>query len=63
MHQGPLAAAIIDLLTSIYLPYCRFFVTHDEDQEACLRDIAAVANDDAEILSYSEFRSRLLSIA
>ncbi len=43
----------IDLL--IYLPYCRVFVTHDEDQEACLREMLSVANVGAEILSYREF--------
>jgi hypothetical protein len=53
-------AGRIDLLMSIYLPYCRLFVTNDEDQEACLREMAAVAHLDREILSYSEFSSRLL---
>ncbi|MCX6636849.1 MAG: hypothetical protein NT090_17460 [Acidobacteria bacterium] len=54
-------AGRVDLLMSIYLPYCRVFVTHDDDQELCLREMAAVANLDREILSYDDFRSRLLA--
>jgi hypothetical protein len=53
-------AGRVDLLMSVYLPYCRAFVTNDHDQEASLREIAAVANLDQEILSYDDFRSRLL---
>jgi hypothetical protein len=45
---------------SVYLPYCRVFVTNDHDQEASLREIAAVANLDQDIFSYDNFRSRLL---
>jgi hypothetical protein len=45
---------------SVYLPYCRVFVTNDHDQEASLREMAAVANLDKEILSYDNFRGRLL---
>ena len=61
--RGKKRAGRLDLLMAIYLPYCRVFVTHDSDQEACLRDIAAVAHLDTEILSYTEFRSRLLGTA
>lgn len=53
-------AGRVDLLMSVYLPYCRVFVTHDDDQEACLREMAAVADLDTEIFSYRDFRSRLL---
>jgi hypothetical protein len=55
-------AGRVDLLMSIYLPYCRVFVTHDDDQEECLREMAATANLDREILSYDEFRRRLHGI-
>jgi len=54
-------AGRVDLLMSIYLPYCRVFVTHDDDQEVCLREMAAAANLDREILCYDDFRSRLLA--
>ena len=53
-------AGRVDLLMSVYLPYCRFFVTNDHDQEASLREMAEVANLDGEILSYDDFRGRLL---
>jgi len=61
--KGKKRAGRLDLLMSIYLPYCRVFVTHDDDQEACLREMAKVANLEAEILAYREFRSRLLGTA
>jgi hypothetical protein len=54
-------AGRVDLLMGVYLPYCRVFVTHDDDQGACLREMAAVANLDREILSYDDFRGRLLA--
>jgi hypothetical protein len=53
-------AGRVDLLMSVYLPYCRVFVSHDKDQEVCLREMAAIPNLDKEILSYNDFRSRLL---
>jgi hypothetical protein len=56
-------AGRIDLLMAVYLPYCRVFVTHDDDQVACLREMAAVANLDREILSYDDFRSRIFSFS
>jgi hypothetical protein len=51
----------VDLLVSVYLPYCRVFVTNDHDQEACLLEMAAVASLDTEVLSYDDFRNRLLT--
>lgn len=53
-------AGRVDLLMSVYLPYCRVFVTHDDDQTVCLREIGKAGGSDSEILSYAEFRSRLL---
>jgi len=58
--KGRKRAGRLDLLMSIYLPYCSVFVTHDDDQEACLREMATVADLEAEILAYREFRRRLL---
>ena len=55
-------AGRVDLLMSVYLPYCGVFVTHDDDQKICLREMAAVASIDNEILSYDDFRSKLLAI-
>ncbi len=61
--KGKRRAGRLDLLMSIYLPYCRVFVTHDDDREACLREMGTVANLETKILSYREFRSRLLATA
>lgn len=56
-------AGRVDLLMSVYLPYCRIFVTDDRDQGRCLRDMGAVAGLETEVLSYKTFRGRLLCIA
>jgi len=55
-------AGRVDLLMSVYLPYCRVFVTNDDDQELCLREMAEVADLETEILSYEDFRSSLLAV-
>ncbi len=56
-------AGRVDLLMSVYLPYCRFFVTRDLDQEARLREMTVAANLGTEVLSYDDFRSRLLGVS
>jgi hypothetical protein len=40
---------------SIYLPYCDKFVTTDEEQRKCLREIAHLATVETEIMSYDDF--------
>ncbi len=52
-------AGRVDLLTSVYLPYCSAFVTHDDDHAVCLSEMARIAKLDREILSYTNFRRRL----
>jgi len=46
-----------DLFTSVYLPYVDVFITNDERQRRCLREIAVVAHFGVEILSYEDFRN------
>ena len=53
-------AGRVDLLMAVYLAYCRVFVTNDRDQLKCLRKMGAVAGLDTEVLTYREFRGRLL---
>jgi hypothetical protein len=62
---GRLRAGGNDLLMSAYLPYCHKFVTGEKkrEQEKCLREFAAEAKLDTEILSYDDFRGRLLGAA
>jgi hypothetical protein len=52
-----LSAGSNDLFMSVYLPYCDQFVTAEKnrEQEKCLREVAAVAGLDTEILSYDDF--------
>jgi len=45
-----------DLFMSVCLPYCHKFVTADREQAKCLREVAAVAGLETEILSYDNFR-------
>ena len=44
-----------DLMMAVYLPYCGRFVTHDWPQEGRLREIAAEAQINCEVLSYEDF--------
>lgn len=60
-HKGEkLDAGNNDLFMSVYLPYCDRFVTNDTGQEKALREVAAAANLDTEILSYDDFSSTFL---
>lgn len=56
-----LNAGYNDLFMSLYLPYCDWFVTDDEGQEKSLREVAAHAGLETEILQYHEFCGRLLA--
>jgi hypothetical protein len=49
-----------DLFMAIYLPYCHKFVTADRMQEKCLREIASAADLGTEVISYDDFRSRMV---
>jgi hypothetical protein len=52
-----------DQYMSIYLPYCDTFVTADEEQQKCLREIAHSAGMKTEVLSYDDFCTSLLTTA
>jgi len=51
-----------DMFMSVYLPYCDKFVTAETngEQEKCLREVAAVAGLETDILSYDNFRDSFL---
>jgi hypothetical protein len=51
-----------DLLCAIYLPYCDMYVTDDDEQRRCLREIAAAARLPVEVRSFAEFSSRLMPL-
>ena len=50
----------IDLFCALYLPYCDIFITNDNEQRRCLKEIAAAAKLPVEIFSHTEFSNRLL---
>jgi hypothetical protein len=50
----------LDLYAAVYLPYCDQFITADERQERCLREIAAVAGLGVAIRSYKDFRKETI---
>ena len=49
-----------DLLCAVYLPYCDQFITADERQERCLREIASLAGLGVAIRPYADFREGFL---
>lgn len=55
VQDGTATGGRNDLLTATYLPYCDRFVTDDRPQKTELREIAAEARIDCEILSLEEF--------
>ena len=53
-----------DMFMSVCLPYCHKFITNDDEQEKCLREVSAVADLGTEVLSYDAFcRSSLTEVA
>jgi hypothetical protein len=52
-----------DLFMATHLPYCDKFVTNDAEQERCLREIAAVAGLETEIISHDAFCDSFLIVA
>jgi hypothetical protein len=60
-HSGlSLKAGRFDLFMSVYLPYCDQFVSDDARQRRCLAEVASLSDLKVEILSYEDFRNRLL---
>jgi hypothetical protein len=51
-----------DLFMAVHLPYCDKFVTAEKnrEQEKCLREVAAVAGLETEIMSYDDFCNSVL---
>jgi hypothetical protein len=58
-HGGIPAAGRNDLMTAAYLPYCDQFITSDWAHRKDLREIAAAAEVECDILSFEEFVQRL----
>lgn len=52
-------AGCIDTFTAVYLPYGDVFVTDDQRQLRCFREVSSVANLSVQISSYEEFRRQL----
>jgi len=53
------AAGRNDLFMAVYLPYCDVFVTRDEEQESCLRELTKYIGIDTEVLSFDSFKDEL----
>jgi hypothetical protein len=52
----------LDLFSSIYLPYCDIYITDDDEQRRCLREIATTAEIPVEIVSLATFAARLMPL-
>ena len=61
-HTGErFSAGANDQYMSIYLPYCDKFVTADEEQQRCLREVARLTRVETEVVSYDNFCASLLA--
>ncbi len=54
-RQRVRSAGRTDTYMSVYLPYCRFFITNDQGQFKCLSPTASRIQSDAEVLMYDDF--------
>jgi len=48
-----------DMMMSVYLPYCKRFITADEKHERCMREVASVSDINCNVMSYQQFISSL----
>ncbi len=48
-----------DLMMSVYLPYCEYFLSNDREQIKSLREVASTAAIDAEVLLLEDFDRRM----
>ncbi|MFP5237797.1 MAG: hypothetical protein ACLGSD_18025 [Acidobacteriota bacterium] len=53
--QRETAAGRIDTFTSLYLPYCRYFVTNDDGQFNCHNNVVALIGTETQVHIYRDF--------
>lgn len=58
-RQRASAAGRIDTFATLYLPYCRFFVTNDPGQFDCHRKVASMLGNETGVFMYEDFWSSL----
>jgi hypothetical protein len=54
-RQRASAAGRIDTFTTLYLPYCRYFVTNDPGQFDCHKKVASMTGNKTGVFMYQEF--------
>jgi hypothetical protein len=57
--QRASAAGRIDTFTTLYLPYCRYFVTNDPGQFDCHKKVASMAGNKTGVFLYQDFWNSL----
>lgn len=55
-------AGRLDMFSSVYLAYCRVFVTKDSGQCKALKAVAELMGREMEILMYDEFKAKLFGL-
>jgi hypothetical protein len=56
-------AGRLDVFSSVYLSYCRVFVTNDDGQCKALKAVAELMGREVEILMYEEFKAKLFGLS
>ena len=51
-----------DMFSSLFLPYCRVFVTNDEGQYKALKAVADLTGLETTIMMYPDFKSGLIGL-
>jgi hypothetical protein len=55
-------AGRIDILSAVYLPYCKSYVTNDEGQNKALNAVAELMEADISVVLYEDFTDRLFGL-
>jgi hypothetical protein len=55
-------AGRVDMLSAVYLPYCRTYVTNDEGQCKALNAVAALMAAEVSVVLYEDFRKQLFGL-
>jgi hypothetical protein len=55
-------AGRVDVLSAVYLPYCKKYVTHDGGQCQALNAVAELMRAQVSIAQYEDFKSQLFGL-
>ena len=55
-------AGRVDMLSAVYLPYCKTYITNDEGQNKALNAVAELMEVEVSVVLYEDFKSQLFGL-